>query len=105
MNTKPLESSIERKAVKLAKELKIRTTKLNVTNNRGIPDRIFWIPGGRPLLAEFKRPGKEPTKLQARTIKWLDDLGYCVGCWSNYEAFETELTILVMNSKLMRTRF
>lgn len=44
----------------------------------GYPDRIFFIPGGRPLLIEFKSPGKKPRKLQVHRIKQLKDLGYAV---------------------------
>lgn len=55
-----------------------RATKLQGPGNRSQPDYIFRIPGGRPFLIEFKRPGEVPTPLQARTIgEWLAD-GYDV---------------------------
>jgi hypothetical protein len=45
---------------------------------RDWPDRLFFIPGGRPLLIEFKKPGKVPTPKQAHRIKELRELGYDV---------------------------
>ena len=44
----------------------------------GYPDRIFFIPGGRPLLIEFKSRGKKPRPLQEHRINTLLNLGYDV---------------------------
>jgi len=43
----------------------------------GIPDLIA-IRDSKVLWLEVKRPGKQPTKLQARTIDKLIDVGACV---------------------------
>lgn len=48
----------------------------------GWPDVLFLIPGGRPLFIEFKAPGNEPTKKQARKIEILRELGYAA-CWTD----------------------
>lgn len=45
---------------------------------RAFPDDLFLIPGGRPLMIEFKAPGEHPTELQAHRIKELLELGYDV---------------------------
>lgn len=72
-----LESRIEREAcVKVKTELGIESLKLK--GLRGYPDRIFLIPGGRPLLIEFKRPGERPRPDQQLRIHQLQDLGYHV---------------------------
>ena len=42
----------------------------------GWPDRVFLIPGGRPLLIEFKAPGGEPSPRQAFRIECLRTWGY-----------------------------
>ena len=55
-----------------------RATKLQGVGNRSQPDYIFWIPGGRPKLIEFKKPGEVPTPLQAKTIRDYMDDGYDV---------------------------
>lgn len=73
-----LESSIERKVVKWCKTHRILTTKLNGLGQRGKPDRVFWLPKGRAVLAEFKRPGERATNLQAYMIQSYVDLGFDV---------------------------
>lgn len=74
-----LESRIERNAVRLIYEkLGIKGSKLRTPGDAGYPDRIFWIPGGRPLLVEFKRPREEPDPLQEIRHDELRDLGYNV---------------------------
>lgn len=71
-----LESSIERKVVKWCKEHRVLTTKLNGFGSRGKPDRVFWMPGGKAVLAEFKRPGGKMTKLQIHNAECFQDLGF-----------------------------
>lgn len=80
------ESSIEEAACdKIEKELLITSLKLNVQGRTGWPDRIFFIPGGRPLLVEFKKPGEDPRPLQAHVIQGLNDLGYDVAVADNID--------------------
>ena len=74
-----LEGKIEQRAVDLIwKHLGIEGSKLNIRSDTGYPDRIFWIPGGRPLLIEFKRPGEEPEPKQIHIHNKLRQLGYNV---------------------------
>lgn len=76
---KRLEKSIENPVVAWAKKQGIRRVmKLNGMGNRSMPDRMFFIPGGRPFLIEFKRPGCVPTELQTHTITELIEDGYDV---------------------------
>lgn len=49
----PRESKLERDAVAWARARRIVVAKL--TQVAGIPDRIFFVPGGRPLVVEFKK--------------------------------------------------
>lgn len=56
----------------------MESVKLTPAGNRGYMDRLFWIPGGRPLLIEFKVPGEEPEPLQAYRIERLREIGYDV---------------------------
>src|SRR5690606_26564047 len=71
-----LETDIEEWVVTEAERLGVPSLKLNLRGNRGWPDRIFLIPGGRPLFIEFKRPGEEPRKLQQQRHRILRKLGY-----------------------------
>jgi len=78
------ESKIERKACELVKQhLGIIGSKLVVPGDTGFPDRIFWIPGGKPLLIEFKRPGEEPKPKQLHNHQQLRKLGYRVEVHDN----------------------
>lgn len=52
----------------------------------GWPDRLFFIPGGRPFLLEFKEPGYAPEKKQEHIHKMLEGLGYDVAWTDDEEA-------------------
>jgi hypothetical protein len=73
-----LENPIETKTVAVAKGMGLIGLKLTPRGQRGWPDRIFFIPGGRPLLIEFKRPGDDPDPLQGHRRTVLLGLGYDV---------------------------
>lgn len=72
-----LEATIERDACSDALTLLgVRSSKLITPGDTGWPDHIFWIPGGRPLLIEFKREGEEPRPKQGYIHEVLKGLGY-----------------------------
>lgn len=78
------EGLIEQEACALIlKELGIIGAKLTVPGDTGYPDRIFWLPGGRPLLIEFKQPGEAPEPKQEYHIRRLRALGYLVEVHDN----------------------
>lgn len=52
--------------------------KMSTQFTRDWPDRMFFIPGGRPLIIEFKKPGEHPTPKQQKRIDELRELGYDV---------------------------
>lgn len=73
------ESSIERAACARVRKLYgVESVKLNIGGNAGYPDRLFLIPGGRPLFVEFKRPGGKLTKMQKHVHGKLRRAGYDV---------------------------
>ena len=81
-----LESSIERNTCKRVEdELGIRNLKLNVRGQTGWPDRMFLIPGGKPLFIEFKRPGEDLEPKQNYVAQVLRRLGYNVEKHDNEE--------------------
>ena len=51
-----------------------------MTECDGIPDRIFFVPGGECIAIEFKEEGEEGKNKQAVTQPWylskLKELGY-----------------------------
>lgn len=78
-----LEADIEARAVgRILRETGVPSSKLG---QQGDPDRIFWIPGGKPLIIEFKRPGEYPRPLQVEKIRRLVALGYNVGVADNVD--------------------
>lgn len=76
------EATARRNAIAYAKKLGVEHIRLSFRPGvkAGWPDDLFLIPGGRPLLMEFKAPRKEPTPLQNERLCTLLDLGYDA-CW------------------------
>lgn len=80
-----LESSIEDKVVLWAKETYgVEHLKLSLSTNAGWPDDVFLLPL-RPAWIEFKRPGKEPRRLQEYRMDHLRSLQYDVNWFDNAE--------------------
>lgn len=52
----------------------------------GWPDRLFFIPGGRAFLLEFKEVGYEPEPKQEYIHGMLEELGYDVAWTDDEEA-------------------
>ena len=91
-----LERTVERRVCQRALlELGVSNMKLAAQGQRGWPDRLFLIPGGRPLLIEFKAPGEEPRPDQESCIKILKLLGYDV------EVHDDERTALLAIRKAL----
>jgi|HubBroStandDraft_3_1064219.scaffolds.fasta_scaffold574290_2 hypothetical protein len=82
---KRLESYTENKVVAWARKNGVMQCKLSTPGQRGYPDRVFFVKGGRPVLWEAKRKGEKPRKLQARTMYHLNLLGYDVFWTDNHE--------------------
>lgn len=70
------ETKIEDEAVRQAAALGVRSLKLTLYGDSGWPDRVFLIPGGRPLWIEFKAPGEGPDPLQSVRHAFLEYMGY-----------------------------
>lgn len=83
------ESPLESWAVSWARFRGIVVAKL--TSADGIPDRIFFVPGGKPVVVEFKAKGKKGERSRAVTQPWyqkrLTELGYEVRSCDTKEQF------------------
>jgi hypothetical protein len=79
------ESALERKAVKYARSRGVVVAKL--TRLDGVPDRIFFVPGGKPLIIEFKARGEKPGEAQSWYLQKLKEDGYRVAWCDTKEKF------------------
>lgn len=88
-----LEKDIEKKVTNDARKLGITyAIKLELRTDAGWPDRLFLIPGGRPLFIEFKRQGEVPRPLQSYRLRELRDLGYDAVWADNYHDAMAHIT-------------
>lgn len=77
MTYRPSEkASVENPVVKFATDLGVKVLKVNPLWSAGWPDRVFFLPGGRPLLIEFKRSGGKTRAKQDEVIAKLRSHGY-----------------------------
>lgn len=75
-NTVIKESEIENYFVRKIEAIGGRAIKFNPHNNRGLPDRVCFLPGGHIFLVELKRPGMRPRKNQERQLALFRKLGF-----------------------------
>ena len=69
--------------------------KLTSQYQRGLPDRLILMPGGRVCFAEIKTTGKKPTALQRVTHERLRALGYRVEVVDTTESLENLIVELL----------
>ena len=75
-----LERDVERKLVKELRTRGIKHIKLSAISQRGMPDRLVFLPKGKAVLIELKAPGRESvlSENQKYQILTLQALGYPV---------------------------
>lgn len=71
------ESFIEKKVVQDALSKGWITFKWVSASQRGVPDRLFFK-DSKLVIAEFKAPGKKPTKYQEAIHRKLLEVGFTV---------------------------
>lgn len=72
------ESKLELHLVREVERIGGRAPKWVSPGNRGVPDRIVILPGGRTIFVEMKAPGKPLQPLQKKWAKTLRGLGHQV---------------------------
>ncbi len=94
---KPKESALERACVAWARDRGILVTKNDTRANAGVPDRVFWLPGGRPLVVEFKREGEavKPRSVQEGILHHLVREGYYAAAVDTFEEFVAYATAMI----------
>lgn len=72
------ENEIEKKLRTEIERLGGRVPKWVSPGNRGVPDRLVILPGGRTIYVETKAPGKPLEPLQEKWAKTLRGMGHRV---------------------------
>jgi hypothetical protein len=80
------ESALEARCVKWARFQGVVVAKL--TQLDGVPDRVFFTPGGRPLIVEFKATGEVTEELQSWYLRTLKSAGYRAVWCDSWEGFQ-----------------
>ncbi len=75
MDEKLNERDIHKHLVKQVKRMRGKVRRVKWIGRRNAPDVLVMIPGHVPFFLEEKRPGKEPTRAQAKEIDELNNAG------------------------------
>lgn len=81
------EKVFERELSKFVEERGGMAVKLLSQFIKGLPDRMFLLPGGVVVFVEFKSTGKKPTKIQEYIHKRIQALGFPVLVVDSVEAY------------------
>ena len=80
------EEKIEKRFVKKCEALGIKSKKFEFQSEKGAPDQMVFIPGGRPIFIEFKRPdGGIVSYHQEEAMKWMLKDGYDCYVYDSWE--------------------
>jgi len=80
MSGHELESDIEAEVVEWATTQGGYSVKLKLDGERGWPDQTIWLPGGRVIVPELKRPRRNKRSInQEKWIRRLTRLGFDAG--------------------------
>jgi len=81
MSNYRLESQLERDVCAWAKSQGGYAVKLLIDGERGWPDQTIWLPGGRVVVPELKRPFKNDggSVNQVKWLRRLQRLGHAAG--------------------------
>lgn len=71
-----LEKDLEKKMKDRLEKLGCMVLKFTSPGNAGVPDRLVFIPGGKLVLVELKRPGGKLRPLQKVWAKKFGKLGF-----------------------------
>lgn len=89
------EKALEAELRERCKALGWLCIKLTSQYQRGLPDRLILMPGGRVCFAEIKTTGKKPTALQRMTHERLRALGYRVEVVDTTESLDNLIVELL----------
>lgn len=71
-----LEVEIEDRYVEECSKIGVKAEKFKRQGKKGGADRIVFIPKGKTIFIEFKRPGGEASPHQIEFLDMMDSLGF-----------------------------
>jgi hypothetical protein len=94
------ESTLEQRLVREVERIGGRAPKWVSPGNRGVPDRIIILPGGRTVFVEMKAPGKRLKPLQEKWARELRQLGHQVYVIDSHEDIDRFIAEVIGGWKL-----
>lgn len=85
------EKILERKLKTKTKKLGCLCLKFTSPGQRGVPDRIILLPGGKVRFAEIKTPGQKTTPIQNHVFEKFKAFGFDVAVIDSEESLENFL--------------
>lgn len=82
------EKVFERELSKFVEESRGMAVKLLSQFIKGLPDRMYLLPGGVVVFVEFKSAGKRPTRIQSYIHAKIRALGFLVYVVDSVESYE-----------------
>lgn len=77
------EKKLESKLIRVVRAKNGACIKIQGIGNKGMPDRLCLLPGGKVWFVELKKPGKKPDNLQLVMHQVLRNMGFSVFVVSN----------------------
>lgn len=92
MARRDLEVHLEEKCVNYSLAFDCDNVKLDLAK-KDYPDRLFFLPNGRTMLVEFKRPGEKPRTRQSVIHHRLSTLRHPVSVVADFQVFQDLLSL------------
>lgn len=92
------EKVFERTLSKFVEESGGMAVKLLSQFIKGLPDRMFLLPGGVVVFVEFKSAGNKPTKIQSYIHAKIQALGFLVYVVDSVESYEEVKGLIKMTN-------
>ena len=96
------EAATQKRSIAFARSLGVEVIRMSFRPGvaSGWPDVLFLIPGGRPLMVEFKAPRGSTTPMQRHRLATLARLGYDVAVAYDFDTAREAIARAVERARL-----